>query len=298
MKKAQIKGFNLERKEVKMMRKILFAMLLCMILSIGTTAQAFWVGTVQDGLGGSVSNVMGFDWSSSGSGNSQGLGPAGTPFPPNTPFDFRYQAELVGLTDSTGQPIDFPGLTNNTFEYTAVSLVPETGSIIPLGGGLFQGLFFTQAGGTFYLYNDTNPNSNVATGFGFDDGTLVAQGTINPGQISSFLYNSNTGLGIGSAILEGLVTYANPGFLDVASIIFDFRFEGTLNYPPLDSTTAAFFPGRAGEGNYPVYNVATNDIPLKVDGSSKFSIPEPSTIILLGVGLLGLGGLARRKIEK
>lgn len=297
MRKKILKGLNLEKKEVKKMKKIVFATLLCMILSIGTAAQAFWVGTVNDGLGGSVSNVMGFDWSSSGSGNAQGLGPPGTPFPPNTPFDFRYQAELVGLTDPAGNPIVFPGLTN-TFEYTAVALVPETGSIIPVVGGLFLGLFFTQPGGTFYLYNDTSPNSNVATGFGFDDGTLVAQGTINTGQISSFLYNSNTGEGIGSAILEGLVTYANPDFLDVASIIFDFRFEGTLNYPPLDSTTVAFFPGRAGEGNYPVYNVAGNDIPLKVDGSSKFSVPEPSTIILLGVGLLGLRGIARRRIKK
>jgi hypothetical protein len=78
----------------------------------------------------------------------------------------------------------------------------------------------------------------------------------------------------------------------------DFSFEGTLNIPPLDSTTAAFFSGRGVEGNFSTFTVGADDLPFKVDGSSKFSVPEPSTILLLGIGLLGLAGLARRRSLK
>jgi hypothetical protein len=289
MKKRTTKT-NLKGKEVKMMKKIVFITMMCLMLSIGATAQAFWVGDVCDGLGNCVSNVMGFDWSSSGSGLATGLGPFGTPFPPDTPFDFLYQAQLVGLTDPAGQPLTFPGL-NTDFEFTVAAIVPETGFIFPLSGTLFQGIFTTQPGGVWAIFYDAPKDAIVANGTGFVDGDMVAYGTINAGQISTFLANTASGQGIGSAILEGLVDYANPLYLDVASIIFDFRFEGTLNYPPLDSTTTQFF----GPGGIPV---TANDLLLKVDGSSKFSVPEPSTILLLGIGLLGLGGLSRKRIRK
>jgi hypothetical protein len=92
------------------------------------------------------------------------------------------------------------------------------------------------------------------------------------------------------------------------AIIFDFRFEGQINYPPLDSFTTSFFGGvePGAYAPYPV-NFGPDGIPFtsddidflfKVDGSSRFSVPEPSTMLLLGIGLLGLGGLARKKQKK
>lgn len=276
-----------------MMKKIVFITMMCLMLSIGATAQAdFWTGTVYDGLGGSASNVQNFDWSSSGSGVAIGMGPFGTPFAVGTEFTFLYQAELIGLNDPLGNPIAFPGLTS-TFEYTAVAAITE--KVISFTNpvpGVFSVIFST-IGGNWAILNDAPADSDVPSGFGFDNGTVAAFGTIGSDQLTFFSAVGNTG--IGSTILEGLVTYADPLFLDPAAILFDFRFEGTLNYPPLDSTTVGFF---IGPGNGFDYTVQANDLLLKVDGSSKFSVPEPSTILLLGIGLLGLGGLSRKRIRK
>jgi hypothetical protein len=248
------------------MKKFISLTLFLLLFGFSTAHAQFWTGSVfNDTLGAKVPNVMEFDWSSSGSGNARGIGPLGAPLAVGTIFDFRYQSFLVLLTDPNGQPISFPGL-NSSFEYTVVAKIPE--AVISVSGT--TAVFITLTGGEFFIYHDSTPNTNVGTGMGFDDGTLVAHGTIDAGQFSAFSQTS-PGTGIGSTTLTGLVDYANPGFLDPATSITDFRFEGTLNIPADDSTTAAFFLSRLGEGNFPDYSVAANDLLFKVDGSSKFS---------------------------
>ena len=290
------------------MKKILIIAVLCLTLGIAGAAQAFWVGSVYNGdTNTMVPNVMGFDWSSSGSGLTIGVGPAGTPQPPGTNFDFLFQATLVGLTDPAGDPVIMTGL-NTTYEYTLVAQIPETIiAAIPLGGGLFQYVFDVIAPGSWYLYYDSGlaggQQAVVASGTGFEDGDLVAAGTFNYSglEASTFLLTGlNPATGVGSFILEGLVTpgSVNPAYLDPAITIFDFRAEGTLNLPPLDSTTIGFFDVAGGPYARYIYD-PTGDILFKADASSKFStIPEPSTLVMLGVGLLGLAGAARKRTKK
>jgi len=281
------------------MRKILFLLLLTIAIGIGAgNANAFSTVKLADSAGNFVANnVLTMDWSSSGSGVGQGIGPFGQPLAVGQTFTFSYQAELVGVTDSIGATVAFPNLSS-TFEYTIAAQFTE--QVAFLAGP--TAIFTTAGVGSWYMYFDGTPNADVPSGVGFDDGIVVASGTINPGQFSSFTELPGN-IGLGSALLEGLATYVDTNYImnmPGQFPIFDFRYQGEIGYPPLESTTSAFFGSRAGEGNFGAFNVAANDLLLKVDGSSKFSgqpIPEPSTMILLGIGLLGIAGYSRKKMK-
>lgn len=309
-----------------MMKKLFFITLITIVMGIGSLAHAVdWVGSVyNDTTDTYIPNVYLFDWASSGSGVATGLGGLPGQLPaPGTEFVFVYQARLNALEQINGNPVIFPGL-NDEFEYTAVAMIPETfvGSFPAIdldpGSPTFgqvigvTAIFRSDPGATWYMWHDGPgnlndpaapgpPNSDVLSGFGFDDGDFVASGTINPGQGSNFtLYTvgPDTGTGKGSTVLEGLVDDASSAYLLPASIIFDFRFESTLNFPPGNSLTSLFFDGKAGEGAYQVYAVQPDDFLFKVDGSSTFSvIPEPGTIILLGAGLIALVGVSRKRMK-
>ena len=284
------------------MKKVLLAIALCLTLGAGSAfAQPFWVGSVNDGFGNWAENVETFDWASSGSGVAVGL--AAGPLVEGTEFTFLYQARLAGLADSGGQAVDFPNL-NSTFEYTFVAVVPETVTQVSADGR--TAILETRAGGQWFMFHDFNTNSVTSTGFGFQDGTLVAEGFWLEGYETIFRASADFTSGIGGFVIEGLRgagTVVNPAFLDPTlygendeQFIFDIRLEGQTNIPALDSTTTTFF---AGPGPLASYTVADTDLIFKVDASSKFSvIPEPSTVILLGLGLLGLAGYSRKKLRK
>lgn len=290
------------------MRKFLFLMILSLILGMGT---AYALPFVQVELASSennftVQNVYSLDWSGAGSGMGEGIGPFGTPLIPGTEFTFRYQAELVAVQDSDGDDINFVGLGSD-FEYTIVAEFDErVVNFFDAPGGITgdTAIFSTLPGGKWYMYYDDDPSdTNVGAGTGFDDGIKVASGSISAGQISNFSARSETE-GVGGSTLEGLVDFVDNRYIKEMPdefTIFDFRFDGNQNYPPLDSETGAFFldgDGGDDDGNFTAYDPVTiNDLLLKVDGTSKFTpIPEPSTMLLFGIGLLGLGGCARKKI--
>lgn len=305
------------------MKRLLIALAALMVLGAGTAfATPTWVGSVSnDGGANWVSGVMGFDWSDAGSGFSLPTGP--NPFDPVNPaigqtFDFLYQAQLVAITGVGGGTIAWPGLAD-AFEVTFVAVLPEvvTGiSVFPSGNATLE--IATLGGGAWYMYLDSPdypvtpgaPNANVGTGMGFDDGRLVASGTFLPGFYTTFTA-TEPGVGIGSFKIEGLIAVADgnpdPTFFkptvwpDGSPLMFDLRFQGTANQPAENALTEAFFVSRAGEGNLTSVDVTgfSNLLKFKVDSSSTFGvIPEPSTVVLLGLGLLGLAGYSRRKMKK
>lgn len=289
------------------MKKAITCLAAGLLLSVGTAQaqETFWTGDVTPPAG-VIANVLNFDWSSSGSGLSVGNGPFGTVNPQGSTFDFLYQSFLTGFTGPGGAAVTPPAGLNTSYEFTFVAQIPEiqVNAVSPVFPR--TAAFATTAPGQWAMYYDDaaqgGQQAAVIPGTGFNDGTLIASGHFLVGEVTSaFTALSPTG-GTGSFIVHGFVDDYNAAYfsLDTATglPIFDLRLEGTINVPPLDSETVSFFDGNDGFAVTPVNLL--EDILFKADASHKFSVqvPEPSSFILMGLGLLGAAGVARRRIKK
>lgn len=269
-------------------------------------AAPFWDGKVWMGTDGWTSpddNVRTFDWAQSGSGMAIGITP-GQDLAVGDTFTFTYQAFLIGLMNKDGLSSGvFSGLNTN-YEYTFVAnIVEEVSSFTTavIAGEVIQTAYFTPIEGTGYYYFDDDPNANVGTGMGFDDGTQVLRAEI-VGGLSTFSYNTTTNVGGGGTAPEINWTLSplevNESYISPTALLCDMHFGATLNYPAGTADTDAFFLSRGGEGNYADVLVADSML-FKVDGYTELTvIPEPCTMLLLGSGLLGVAGFARRRKKK
>lgn len=159
-------------------------------------------------------------------------------------------------------------------------------------------------------------NASTTPGTGFDDGLEILRMTITNGvpgfatlsNFSALVGGTGGGTGQGSAKIYADLSspgdFVNANYLQgILAFIYDLEFQSNLNYPPGDSAAAAFHTGPDASGLYPAYTVDLDcgtenpcDLQLKVDGDNTFSanVPEPGTLALLGMGLLGLGTMRRR----
>ena len=282
-----------------------------------SSAQAF---TLQNGAGTVyATDATSLDWNEAGSGVAIGVGPynSGKALAVGTNFQFLYQANLVGVTGTqtdawlNGIDASSDGIKRNSpsaFEFTIVAKLSETVTSSGVIGGLATanfGLNTTPGANKVAIYYDTKANANTKAGTGFDDGTLVALLTVVPdGSLSQFTAKSAT-KGQGSTQLQALIKesgdFINPAYLQgVGEMLFGVQFDSNLNYPAGTSATNYFQKG-GDETLFPGYNVTANDIVFKVDGATTLSgnpVPEPGTMMLLGMGMLGLIGAKRRRAPK
>jgi hypothetical protein len=117
------------------------------------------------------------------------------------------------------------------------------------------------------------------------DGTLILSGHL-VSNVSSFA--ASGAVGTGSFDLRFVIDFVNPAYLDIATgSIFGETITGTTNVPSF------FFPDVMWNG------VASNTgLLLKVDSSQSFLAPEPASVTLLGLGLLGFGATLLRRRRK
>jgi len=265
---------------------------------------------VKDGGGTTLaSDVSEFDWSSSGSGVAVGIGPFGTPLAVGQTFDFKYQSFLSSFVTSntvTNNPVTTGiggAFAGTEYEFTAAAAFTEivTGVAV-VGPNVVATFDAANSLGSFSIYYDDigagGQKANVAAGTGFDDGIEVARFSVIAVP-STFTANSGT-TGNGTATLTGVLQlvldFVDPNYIvGLDGKIFDLEFQSNQQFPAGTSATTAFHQSSPTSGtDYAPVVVGANDIVFKVDGSNTFSIPEPQTLLLFGIGLVMFGFMARR----
>jgi hypothetical protein len=224
-------------------------------------------------------------------------------------FEITYYAE-TNSTISAGGFISDSGLANATqLNFTSGNVPGDNegfGSLYGLtmvwdnleGVVTFQDASVIEAtytSGTFNFYIDYDPYAiNYNDPSSFTDGMLVATVEVTSGDYRLTLDGSAGS----SYVINGDFTYILEGFWfeastgkDLAELIAEMGVGWVYAYTAGDNDPASVDITFNDDGSITVFSTHDSSISVGI-------IPEPSTIMLLGAGLLGAGLYLRRKNRK